>query len=545
MSAAIMLRAVRTPRTGARSGIAGGFILRRPGVRPLRAAVCVGVRLYETPSSASSSSKPPLPQPNAPAPPSSSPDPSTPPRPPPPGKDAPLSRRVSYAWRTTPTVWYPLPLAVGALLLVGLAWKKEVYSQRKKGAEPQVVVGEDGEALRLQGPWQVHILGALPLRQLSRLWGSFNSLPLPVWFRPYGYRFYAWVFGADLGEIDPPDLCAYPTMGDFFYRRLREGARPIAAEELVSPADGVIVSLGMIANRQVEQVKGLTYSLDSLLGRGAPSTPVLSPALPPREAVQDASFASVNGIPYSVSSLMGSPGPASDPNRGAPRASGHNQNQNQNQDRGDRAVPQALGVKVQQSVAVVQALGAQAVPGLGLGLGESLAAGHRLYYAVVYLAPGDYHRFHSPASWVVEKRRHFSGELFSVNPWLVSRLPNLFVLNERVALLGKWRHGFFAFVPVGATNVGSIRIAFDADLRTNSVDADTRPQPGRFAEASYASASTLLGGVPVVKGDEIGGFALGSTIVLVFEAPASWEWKARPGEKVRVGQALGAPGSGS
>jgi phosphatidylserine decarboxylase precursor len=54
-----------------------------------------------------------------------------------------------------------------------------------------------------------------------------------------------------------------------------------------------------------------------------------------------------------------------------------------------------------------------------------------------------------------------AGELFSVSPWMAKRLENLFVLNERVALLGRWRHGFFGMVPVGATNVGSIKINFD------------------------------------------------------------------------------------
>ena len=54
-----------------------------------------------------------------------------------------------------------------------------------------------------------------------------------------------------------------------------------------------------------------------------------------------------------------------------------------------------------------------------------------------------------------------TGELFSVSPWVAKRAENLFVLNERVALLGRWRHGFFGMVPVGATNVGSIKINFD------------------------------------------------------------------------------------
>lgn len=106
--------------------------------------------------------------------------------------------------------------------------------------------------------------------------------------------------------------------------------------------------------------------------------------------------------------------------------------------------------------------------------------GNSLFFCVIYLAPGDYHRFHSPTNWVVEKRRHFAGkatlncnffasvlmyyilgELFSVSPYFVKLLQNLFVLNERVVLLGRWRYGFFSMTPVGATNVGSININFD------------------------------------------------------------------------------------
>src|ERR1700761_5483711 len=84
---------------------------------------------------------------------------------------------------------------------------------------------------------QVHVLGALPLRNMSRLWGYVNSLELPVWFRPYGFRVYAFSFGCNLDEIEPADLRAYPSLGAFFYRKLKDGVRPVADAVLVSPAD--------------------------------------------------------------------------------------------------------------------------------------------------------------------------------------------------------------------------------------------------------------------------------------------------------------------
>ncbi len=121
---------------------------------------------------------------------------------------------------------------------------------------------------------------------------------------------------------------------------------------------------------------------------------------------------------------------------------------------------------------------------------------------------------------------------------MAKRLENLFVLNERVALLGRWRHGFFSMVPVGATNVGSIKINFDTDLRTNVGRRRDHPV-GTFTEAVYAGASPLLNGQPLARGDEMGGFCLGSTIVLVFEAPHDFTFAVGAGEKVKVGQALG------
>lgn len=85
----------------------------------------------------------------------------------------------------------------------------------------------------------------------------------------------------------------------------------------------------------------------------------------------------------------------------------------------------------------------------------------QLYHCVIYLAPGDYHRFHSPAEWQVSYRRHFPGKLLSVRPTFVSWFPNLFNVNERVIYFGEWKYGFFSMAAVGATNVGSVRVYFD------------------------------------------------------------------------------------
>ncbi len=81
------------------------------------------------------------------------------------------------------------------------------------------------------------MLGALPLRNLSRLWGYVNSFELPVWFRPTGLRVYSTIFGCDLSEIEHADLRHYKSLGDFFYRRLKDGARPIDSAVLVLPSD--------------------------------------------------------------------------------------------------------------------------------------------------------------------------------------------------------------------------------------------------------------------------------------------------------------------
>ncbi|KAG6334912.1 hypothetical protein ID866_4173 [Astraeus odoratus] len=469
---------------------------------------------------------------------------------------APIYKQFVSAWTRTPTKWYPLPLAVGALLLVMMQYRKQAAR-----AEREVDVDEDGhEVIKLKGPWHVHVLGALPLRNMSRVWGYLNSFELPVWVRPYGFRLYAYMFGCNLDEIEPSDLTHYASLGEFFYRKLKPGVRPVDNAVLVSPADGTILHLGTIDGLRVEQVKGITYSLDALLGvetsrPGTPTSPTSTILEFPRRDmahVDDHEFANVNGIEYSLEKLLGSPGSDTPGSASPPSERSGSESDD------STVVPRKHGAQIDASVeqegSLQETLAHDASVAREMGMrpslverkrstsGTSVKPGNALYFAVIYLAPGDYHRFHSPTAWVVEKRRHFVGELFSVSPYMAKRLQNLFVLNERVAMLGRWRYGFFSMIPVGATNVGSIKINFDNALRTNV--RGRPPPPGTYTEAVYSAASPLLNGQPLTAAQEMGGFCLGSTIVLVFEAPKTFEFAVKPGQKVKVGNRLGdVPGA--
>jgi phosphatidylserine decarboxylase len=151
-------------------------------------------------------------------------------------------------------------------------------------------------------------------------------------------------------------------------------------------------------------------------------------------------------------------------------------------------------------------------------------------YLVVYLSPRDYHRVHSPVEGVVRRVRHIPGTLFPVNEFGVKHVPLLFAKNERVVVFVETEpFGNVAVVMVGAMIVGRITLTFEGPARP--------PLNGPVVERWYEP-----GQVPVLnRGDELGAFRLGSTVVLLLPPPPRGTYTISPGvvgTHVRVGQAI-------
>lgn len=103
-----------------------------------------------------------------------------------------------------------------------------------------------------------------------------------------------------------------------------------------------------------------------------------------------------------------------------------------------------------------------------------------------------------------------------------------------MVLSGQWQFGFFSLTAVGATNVGSIRIYGDSELHTNH----SRDVKGKYHDCSYTDDHGPTGLV-LAKGDPLGEFNFGSTIVLVFEGPRDFKFHIQDGGRIFMGEALG------
>lgn len=411
-------------------------------------------------------------------------------------------------------------IVIGTLLLTSRQ-SDDGEDQREEGAKRK-----HRKIKILDNDWLFFCYSTLPLNAISRLWGQVNSLTLPKWIRPAGFKFYSYLFGVDMDEMTNANLEDYANLSEFFYRNIKPETRPIAPGDdvIVCPSDGKVLQLGIINSEtgEVEQVKGLTYSIKEFLGTHA------NPLLSKSESSLDLSEQEESHQEFARSNKFS-----------VKYQSPHSNSESDNdviqfQKEGDKTVEE-YNPSLSKTMKL---LGDVSVNFPSYRVNSAEPEDTELYFAVIYLAPGDYHHYHSPINWVCRLRRHFPGDLFSVAPWFQHNFPNLFVLNERVALLGYWRHGFFSMTPVGATNVGSIKLNFDKELTTNT--RRKKVEPHTCYEAVYERASKVLGGLPLTKGEEMGGFMLGSTVVLCFEAPKNFQFDIKTGQKVKMGQKLGS-----
>ena len=126
-------------------------------------------------------------------------------------------------------------------------------------------------------------------------------------------------------------------------------------------------------------------------------------------------------------------------------------------------------------------------------------------FVTTYLSPRDYHRVHMPCDATLRKMIYVPGELFSVNPFLNTHVPNLLARNERVICVFDTEFGKMVQILVGATITASISTVWAGVINP--------PRPNEIKVWTYDEGQ----GVKLTKGQEMGAFQLGSTVINLFE----------------------------
>lgn len=248
-----------------------------------------------------------------------------------------------------------------------------------------------------------------------------------TWFSQRFIRWFIDKYQVNMQEALHPEPSAYENFNAFFTRQLRPGIRPIAKADWVCPVDGMVSQCGPLANGELIQAKGRTYSAAALLA---------------------------------------------DPEKAAGFKNGH--------------------------------------------------------FATLYLSPRDYHRIHMPCDGRLISMHHVPGDLYSVNPTTAEGVENLFARNERLVCWFEGPFGRFAMVLVGATVVGSIGTVWSGIVNT---------QRGKTIQSwNYENEATPI---TLEKGQEMGLFQLGSTVVMVFpEGPLVFNADWQHGQPIQMGELM-------
>jgi len=147
-------------------------------------------------------------------------------------------------------------------------------------------------------------------------------------------------------------------------------------------------------------------------------------------------------------------------------------------------------------------------------------------FMTIYLAPHNYHRVHAPLAGQLRRMHFIPGSRFSVNRVTADSIPGLFARNERVACLFDGPHGPYWLVFVGAMNVSSISTAWAGET------------PG--GREPTKTVFDVESGPVFNKGDYIGHFNLGSTVIIIFPRDTvSWDQSLQPQDELTVGRSIG------
>ena len=149
------------------------------------------------------------------------------------------------------------------------------------------------------------------------------------------------------------------------------------------------------------------------------------------------------------------------------------------------------------------------------------------FFHNIYLSPRDYHRVHMPTDGKLLRMIHVPGRVFSVAPYTVRKVPNLFARNERVISLWDTPQGTMAVVLVGAMLVSSMETVWSGLV--------TPPRGRKVATGDWSRRNIKL-----ARGDEMGRFNMGSTVIVLLPAAAVAKLEDYdPEDVVIMGQKLG------
>ncbi len=148
-------------------------------------------------------------------------------------------------------------------------------------------------------------------------------------------------------------------------------------------------------------------------------------------------------------------------------------------------------------------------------------------YSTIYLSPRDYHRIHMPVNGILRSMTFVPGTLFSVSEATAQLVPDLFARNERLICRFDTAAGPMCVILVGAIFVGSMETVWAGEIR---------PRGKKIRHWNYGKKE----GIRLHKGQELGRFNMGSTVITLFaKHRVAWDPAFKAGVRVRMGQRIG------